>query len=46
MIFSNSPEGHNEVDVDFAVYSRFAKVKVLISQMPMLMQIFQVERQF
>ena len=34
----------NEVDYDFAVYAR--KVKVLISQMPMLRQIFQVERQF
>ena len=44
MMFSNSPEGHNEEDVDFAVYAR--KVKVLISQMPMLRQIFQVERQF
>ena len=44
LVFSNSPEGHSEVDVDFAVYSRFAKVKVLISQMPMLRQIFQVER--
>ena len=44
MMFSNIPEGHNEVDVDFAVYAR--KVKVLISQMPMLRQIFQVERQF
>ena len=22
MMFSNSPEGHNEVDVDFAAYSR------------------------
>ena len=27
MMFSNSPEGHNEVDVDFVVYSRFAKSK-------------------
>ena len=44
LVFSNGPEGHNEVDDDFAVYAR--KVKVLISQMPMLRQIFQVERQF
>ena len=44
MMFSNSPEGHNEVGVDFGVYAR--KVKVLISQMPMLRQILQVERQF
>ena len=43
-MFSNSPEGHNEVDADFTVYAR--KVKVLISQMPMLRQIFQVGRQF
>ena len=27
MMFSNGPEGHNEVDVDFAVYSRLAKSK-------------------
>ena len=44
LVFSNGPEGHSEVDVDFAVYDR--KVKLLISQMPMLRQIFQVERQF
>ena len=44
MMFSNSPEGHNEADADFAVYA--IKVKVLISQMPMLRQILQVERQF
>ena len=43
LVFSNAPEGHNEVDVDFAVYAR--KVKLLISQMPMLRQILQVERQ-
>ena len=43
-MFSKSPEGHNEVDVDFAVYAR--KVKILISQMPMLRHIFQLERQF
>ena len=43
-MFSNGPEGHNEVDADFAVYAR--KVKVLISQMPKLRQIFQMERQF
>ena len=38
LVFSNGPEGHNEVDVYFAVYAR--KVKVLISQMPMLRKIF------
>ena len=27
LVFSNGPEGHNEVDVDFAVYSRLAKSK-------------------
>ena len=27
MMFSNSPEGHNEVDVDFVVYSRCEKSK-------------------
>ena len=43
MMFANNPEGHNEVDADFAVYAR--KVKVLISQMPMLRHRFQVERQ-
>ena len=25
LVFSNGQEGHNEVDVDFAVYFRFAK---------------------
>ena len=29
MMFSNGPEGQNEVDDDFAVYSRFAKSKYL-----------------
>ena len=43
-MFSNGLEGHNDIDVDFAVYAR--KVKVLISQMPMLRQVFQMERQF
>ena len=32
LLFSNGPEGHNEVDVNFAVYAR--KVKVLISLWP------------
>ena len=39
-----APRATNEVDYDFAVYAR--KVRVLISQMPMLRQISQVERQF
>ena len=43
-MFSNSPKGHKEVDVDFAAYAR--KFKVLISQMPILRQILQAERQF
>ena len=27
-MFSNSPEGHNEVDVDFAVYSMFVSQSI------------------
>ena len=27
LVFSNGPEGHSEVDVDFVVYYRFAKSK-------------------